>query len=92
MPLSAYDKDRAIIYPVSRRISTAAAWFRAQVRSCGICGGQSGNGAGFLRVLRFPLAILIPPTVPHSSLSGAGTIGRLVADMTWTESQPTPRN
>jgi hypothetical protein len=32
--------------------------------SCGICGGQSGTGAGFLRVLRFPLPILIPPTAP----------------------------
>jgi hypothetical protein len=42
---------------------------RAQVRSCGICGGQSGTGAGFLRVLRFPLPILIPPTAPHSSPS-----------------------
>jgi hypothetical protein len=25
------------------------------------CGGQSGAGAGFLRVLRFPLPIFIPP-------------------------------
>jgi hypothetical protein len=40
---------------------------RAQVRSCGICGGQGGTGAGFFRVLRFPLPILIPPTAPHSS-------------------------
>jgi hypothetical protein len=30
-------------------------------------------GAGFLRVLRFPLPILITPTASHSS-SGAGTI------------------
>jgi hypothetical protein len=36
----------------------------------------------FLRVLRFPLPILIPPTVPHSSSwSGADTIGQLVADV-----------
>jgi hypothetical protein len=47
---------------VSRQFPTAA----AQVRSCGICGGQSGTGAGFLRVLRFPI---IPPTSPHSSSS-----------------------
>jgi hypothetical protein len=57
---------RAIAQAVSSRLPTAAARFRAQVRSCGICGGQSGTGAGFLRVLRFPLPILIPPITPHS--------------------------
>jgi hypothetical protein len=31
-----------------------------------ICGGQSGAGAGFLRVLRFPLPIFIPPIAPQS--------------------------
>jgi hypothetical protein len=30
-----------------------------------VCGGQSGIGAGFLRVLRFPLPI-IPPISPSS--------------------------
>jgi hypothetical protein len=54
---------------VSRRRPTARARVRAQVRSCGICGVQSGTGAGFLRV----------PTAPHSS--GAGIIGQLVADV-----------
>jgi hypothetical protein len=58
---------RAIAQVVSRRLLTAAARVRAQFRSCGICGGQSGTKAGFLRVFRFPLPILIPPTVPHSS-------------------------
>jgi hypothetical protein len=30
----------------------------------GFCGGQSGAGVGFLRVLRFPLQIFIPPIAP----------------------------
>jgi hypothetical protein len=50
-------------------VPTAEARFQAQVRSCGICGGQGGTGAGFLRVLWFPVSILIPPTAPHSSSS-----------------------
>jgi hypothetical protein len=68
---------RAIARTASRRLPTAEARVRAQVKSCVICCGRSDTGAGFLRVLRFPLPILIPPTSPHSS-SGAGTIGQLV--------------
>jgi hypothetical protein len=45
-------------------IPSAAA--RVRVRpACGVCGGQSGTGAGFLRVLRFPLPI-IPQISPLS--------------------------
>jgi hypothetical protein len=58
-PYSLVDiKDRAIAHSVSRWLPTAAAWVRARVRLNGICGGQSGAGSGFLRVLRFPLANL----------------------------------
>jgi hypothetical protein len=44
-----------------------AARVRSQDKSYEICGGQSGAGVGFHRVLRFPLPILIPPAAPHSS-------------------------
>jgi hypothetical protein len=56
---------RAIAQAVSRWLPTAAARVRAQVWLCGICGGQSGSGAGFLRVLRFALPIFIPPISPQ---------------------------
>jgi hypothetical protein len=52
-----------------RSLRTAAAWVRARVRACGICGGQSDTGAGFLRVLRFPLPIFLPPVAPQSPSS-----------------------
>jgi hypothetical protein len=44
---------RATAQAVSRWLPIAAAQVQFQVRSCGICGRQSGTGAGFLRVLRF---------------------------------------
>jgi hypothetical protein len=70
---------RAIAQAVSRWLPTAAARVRVRVRAYGICGEQSGTGAGFLRVLRFPLPIFIPLTAPQSPSSGAGTIGQTVA-------------
>jgi hypothetical protein len=57
---------RAIAQAVSRWLPTAAARVRSRVWSSGICGGQSGAGAGFLRVLRFPLPIFMPPNSPSS--------------------------
>jgi hypothetical protein len=68
---------RDIAQAVSRRRPIAAVRVRAQIRSCGICGGQSGIGESFLRVLRFPLSII---HTYHPS-SQAGSIGQLVADV-----------
>jgi hypothetical protein len=58
---SKISEGRAIAQAVSRRLPTAAAQIRVRFRSCRICGGQSGTGAGFLRVLRFPMPIRTPP-------------------------------
>jgi hypothetical protein len=46
-----------------------AALVRARVWLCGICRRQSGAGARFLLVLRFPLPIFIPPIAPQSPSS-----------------------
>jgi hypothetical protein len=61
-----YQVGRATAQAVSHWLPTAAARIRARVWSSGICGGQSGVGAGFLRVLRFPLPIFIQPISPSS--------------------------
>jgi hypothetical protein len=87
-------QGHAIAQAVSCQFPTAAARVRAQARSCRICGGQSGTGVGFLRVLRSALPILIPSTAPHSSpIIGAGTRSQRVADVpSGLKSHPTPRN
>jgi hypothetical protein len=74
---------------VSRRLPTAPVWVRAQVRSCG---GQSGTGACFHRVLRFPLSILILPNAPYSSII-RGWYNRSISGRRtkWTVS-PHPKN
>jgi hypothetical protein len=85
----------AIAKVISRRIPTAAARVRSSVRSCGICGKQSGTGAGFLPVIRFPLPILIPPTAPHSSSSiirGWYNRPNSGEHAKWIQSHPTPQN
>jgi hypothetical protein len=66
---------RAIAEAVSRWLSTAAARVQSRLWSSGICGGLSDAGAGFLRVLRFPLPF-IPPNSLFTQSPGASTIGQ----------------
>jgi hypothetical protein len=48
-----YKSGRAVGQAVSRWLRTAAA--RVRVRAaCGVCGGQSGTGAGFSEYFGFP--------------------------------------
>jgi hypothetical protein len=56
---------RATAQAVTLRLLTAAARVRARVMLCRIFGGESSTGPGFLRVLRFPLPIRIPPIAPE---------------------------
>jgi hypothetical protein len=49
--------DRAVGQAASRLLPSVAT--RVRIRAgCGVCVGQSGTGAGFLRVLRFTLPII----------------------------------
>jgi hypothetical protein len=80
---------RAIAQAVSRWLPTAAARVRTQVRSCGICDGQNGTGIGFLRVLRFPLPILIQSTAFRVVIYHAG---QLVADVQFGLSLTPPQD
>jgi hypothetical protein len=45
---------RAIAQAISRRLSTATARVRSGIKLCGICGGESGTGVSFIRVLVSP--------------------------------------
>jgi hypothetical protein len=84
------EPGRAIAEAFSRWPPTAAARVQSRVWSSGICGGQSGVGAGFLRVLRFPPAI-------HSTEFSIHTItrGRYIRPVSgrraeWTQFGPHP--
>jgi hypothetical protein len=48
------------------QVSVDVAHVRVRIAYAFETGRQSGNGAGLLQVVRFPLPILIPPTAPRS--------------------------
>jgi hypothetical protein len=66
---------RVVTQAISRWLPTVAA--RVRVRA-GVCVGQSGIEAGFLRVLRFPLYNTITPIqwVPGALYSEMKRLGR----------------
>jgi hypothetical protein len=51
---------------VSRLLPTTMADVQFQNRFCGICGGQTTTGAGYLVELRFSLPILTLQNTPHT--------------------------
>jgi hypothetical protein len=62
--------ESQVTFGLLKRLVAGFPWWRPElVKSCDICGEQSGAGAGFLRVLRFPLPIFIPPIAPQSPSS-----------------------
>jgi hypothetical protein len=55
---------------VSHRLVTADVRVRARDSPCGICGGQSCTGTGFLsKFFGFPLPILFRRFSPHSHIT-----------------------
>jgi hypothetical protein len=83
----------ATVQAVSRWLPIGEVRVRARVWTCGICGGQRGARAGFLRALRFPLPVFIPPNSPTSQLPEAGTTDQYWPRSTkWTQSHLTMNN
>jgi hypothetical protein len=59
-----------------------AAWFRALVRICVICGVQNITGQFFSEYFDFPCQVSFHRLLhTHHLSSGAGTIGQIVADI-----------
>jgi hypothetical protein len=67
MFLTVIDGKRTIANVGSRRLPSAAAWVRSQVKSCGIWGGQSGTGAGFAPSTSVSPANSHSTNIPYSS-------------------------
>jgi hypothetical protein len=76
---------------IDRVVPSLSRWL--PTAGSGICGGQSGNGVGFLRVLRFLVPVILP-TVPHSSsiIQDRHSKPNSGRHTKWTQSHPIRRN
>jgi hypothetical protein len=68
--------SRTVFHLFNHWLPIASAQIRSQIRSYEIFGGQNGTNLGFLRVLRFPLPIHIPPTTLFLLIILAQTLQR----------------
>jgi hypothetical protein len=80
---------RAIEHAVRYRLPTTSAWIRSLLKLYRVCGGRSRSKVGFLRVLRIPLPILIPPTAPYSVII-LYTANKKKKQTPWSESASEP--
>lgn len=65
---------------VTGRFPTMPVQVRSYVRSPEIYGGRNRTGEDFIGVLRLPLPILIPPTVPYPSVILSSALHSLNTD------------
>jgi hypothetical protein len=73
--------DLALPQEASRWLPTAAAQVQSHIKSCQVCSVESSAGAGFLRVLLFPIPIFIHRLLYIHLSSRAGTVDQLVTDV-----------
>jgi hypothetical protein len=72
-------RGRAVAQVASRLLPTSASRVRSKIKSCRICGGQSGTTPGFLRFFRFFCQLLFRRILYGYLSSWAGTVGPILA-------------
>jgi hypothetical protein len=85
-----FEQVCCLAHAICRRLPTARAQVQSLVKSCWICGWQSGTEPGFLWMLRFPLPILIPLNAPNCWYDRPIMSSGL--RIKWIQSRPNSRN